>query len=143
MHNGLINSITRCRAIDDKGLFSLAKDIARVIVDDIDVESIQKIVIPPKGTKWGSLKTIENFLSLKISQEEARQITSPFVGVYELRHGDAHLPSSEIENAFSLVKINRCLPSVIQGYQMLFECVDNLYLIHSIIDKWDEVKTEK
>lgn len=139
----IINSINRFRAIDDKGLFSLAKDIARVIVDDVDVEALQKIVIPPKGIKWGSLKTIENFLTLEISQEMARQITSPFVGVYELRHGDAHLPSSEIEKAFKLIKIDRNLPSVIQGYQMLFECVDNLYLIHNIIDKWDEIKTEK
>lgn len=139
----IINSINRFRAIDDKGLFSLAKDIARVIVDDVNVEALQKIVIPPKGTKWGSLKTFENFLSLKISQVMARQITSPFVGVYELRHGDAHLPSSEIEKAFNLIKIDRNLPSVIQGYQMLFECVDNLYLIHNIIDKWDEIKTQK
>ena len=139
----IINSINRFRAIDDKGLFSLAKDIARVIVDDVDVEALQKIVIPPKGTKWGSLKTIENFFTLEISQEMARQITSPFVGVYELRHGDAHLPSSEIEKAFKLIKIDRNLPSVIQGYQMLFECVDNLYLIQNIIDKWDEIKTEK
>lgn len=141
--NDIINSISRFRAIDDRGLYSLAKDIARVIVDDIDVEALQKIAPPPKGTKWGSLKTIENFLALKISQEQARQITSPLVGVYELRHGDAHLPSSEIENAFNLIKIDRNIPCVIQGYQMLFECVDNLYLIHSIIDRWDEIETEK
>lgn len=141
--NDIINSINRFRAVDERGLFSLAKDIARIIADDIDVESLQKIASPPKGTKWGSLKTIENLLALKIPQESARQITSPLVGVYELRHGDAHLPSSEIENAFNLVKIDRSLPSVIQGYQMLFACVDNLHIILSIIDKWDEIKKEK
>lgn len=141
--NDIINSINRFRAVDEKGLFSLAKDIARIIADDIDVESLQKIATPPKGTKWGSIKTIENLLALKIPLEVARQITSPLVGVYELRHGDAHLPSSEIENAFNLIKIDRSLPSVIQGYQMLFACVDNLHVILSIIDKWDEIKTEK
>lgn len=139
--NDIINSINRFRAVDEKGLFSLAKDIARIIADDIDVESIQKIVTPPKGSKWGSLKTIENLLAIKISQEAARKILSPLVGVYELRHGDAHLPSREIENAFSLIKIDRSLPSVIQGFQMLFACVDNLYIILSIIDKWEEIKT--
>lgn len=139
----IINSINRFRAVDEKGLFSLAKDIARIIADDIDVESLQKIVTPPKGTKWGSIKTVENLLALKIPKEAARQITSPLVGVYELRHGDAHLPSSEIENAFTLINIDRGLPSVIQGYQMLFACVDNLYAILSIIDKWNEIKTEK
>ena len=114
-----------------------------LIADDIDIESLQKIAIPPKGTKWGSLKTIENLLALKIPRESARQITSPLVGVYELRHGDAHLPSSEIESAFNLIKIDRSLPSVIQGYQMLFACVDNLHIILGIIDNWDKIKVEK
>jgi hypothetical protein len=141
--NDIISSVNRFRAVDDNGLFSLAKDIARIITDDIDVESLQKITIPPKKTKWGSLKTIENLLALKIPKEEARLITSPLVGVYELRHGDAHLPSSEIENSFNLIKIDRSLPSVIQGYQMLFACVNNLHLILNIIDNWDEIKTEK
>ena len=141
--NDIINSIHRFRAIDDKGLFSLAKDIARIIVDDIDVEALQKIATPPKNTKWGSLKTVENLLSLKIPNEAARKITSPLVGVYELRHGDAHLPSSDIENSFTLVNIDRNLPSVIQGFQMIFECVDNLYVILRIIDKWNEIKIEK
>jgi len=136
--NSIINSINRFRAVDEKGLFSLAKDIARIIVDDIDVESLQKIAIPPKNTKWGSIKTIENLLSLKIPQEEARKILSAFVGVYELRHGDAHLPSSDIRNSFNLIEIDRNLPSVIQGYQMIFACVDNLHVILRIIEKWNE-----
>lgn len=138
--NTIINSINRFRAVDNKGLFSLAKDIARIIADDINVESLQKIVIPPKGTKWGSLKTIENLLTKKISKEKARQITSSLVGVYELRHGDAHLPSSDIENAFCLIKIDRSLPFVIQGYQMIFECVDNLHVILDIISNWDKIE---
>jgi len=141
--NDIINSINRFRAVDEKGLFSLAKDIARIIVDDIDVESLQKIAIPPKNTKWGSLKTIENLLALKMPQEEARKTLSPFVGVYELRHGDAHLPSSDIENSFNLIEIDRSLPSVIQGYQMIFACVDNLHIILRIIEKWNEIAKEK
>lgn len=138
--NNIINSINRFRAVDDKGLFSLAKDIARIIVDDIDVDGLQKIAKPPKGTKWGSIKTIENLLALKIPQEAARRITGPLVGIYELRLGDAHLPSNDIENSFDLINIDRNLPSVIQGYQMIFACVDNLHLILSIIDKWDEIQ---
>jgi hypothetical protein len=41
-------------------VFFLSKDIARVIIDDINTEGLQKIIIPPKNTRWGSLKTIEN-----------------------------------------------------------------------------------
>lgn len=135
--NEIIKSINRFRAIDERGLFSLAKDIARIIVDDIDIESIQKIAIPPKNTKWGSLKTIENLLAIKIPSEDAREILSPIVGVYELRHGDAHLPSSDIENSFGLIQIDRSLPYVTQGYQMIYTCVDNLHVILRIIEKWD------
>ncbi|NOZ46373.1 MAG: hypothetical protein GXO79_06285 [Chlorobi bacterium] len=138
--NEIINSINRFRAVDDKGLFSLAKDIARIIVDDIDIESLQKIATPPKKTKWGSLKTLENLLAIKIPKEEARKILSPFVGVYELRHGDAHLPSSEIENSFKLILIDRNKPSIIQGYQMIYACVENLHIILSIIEKWNKIK---
>lgn len=133
----IIKSINRFRAIDEKGLFSLAKDIARIIVDDIDIESVQKIAIPPKNTKWGSLKTIENLLAIKIHSGDARKILSPIVGVYELRHGDAHLPSSDIENSFDLIQIDRSLPYVTQGYQMIYACVDNLYVILRILEKWN------
>lgn len=133
----IIKSVNRFRAIDEKGLFSLAKDIARIIVDDIDIESVQKIAVPPKNIKWGSLKTIENLLAIKIHSEDARKILSPIVGVYELRHGDAHLPSSDIENSFGLIQINRSLPYVTQGYQMIYACVDNLYVILRILKKWD------
>lgn len=145
-HNSIsdiIKSINRFRAVDDKGLFSLAKDIARIIVDDINIESLQKIAMPPKKTKWGSLKTVENLLAIKIQQEVARKILSPFVGVYELRHGDAHLPSSEIENSFKLINIDRNQPSIIQGYQMIFACVNNLHVILSIIRKWNEIESVK
>ena len=138
--NDIIKSINRFRAVDEKGLFSLAKDIAKVIADDVDVESLQKIAVPPKNTKWGSLKTIENLLALKVPPETARQIMSPLFGVYELRHGDAHLPSSEIENAFTSIKIDRSLPSVVQGYQMLLECVESMRKILNIITKWDETQ---
>lgn len=139
----IITSIHRFRAIDTNGLYSLSKDLARIIVDDIDTESIQKIVAPPKKTKWGSLKSIENLLASKIPKEDARRIMSPFFGIYELRHGDAHLPSSEIEESFKLIEIDRNQSTVIQGYQMLFACVDNLHEILSILKNWKKLKTEK
>ena len=83
------------------------------------------------------MKTIENLLALKIPSENARKILSPIVGVYELRHGDAHLPSSDIENSFRLIQIDRSLPHVTQGYQMIYACVDNLYIILRILEKWN------
>ena len=139
----IVTSIHRFRAVDNNGLYSLSKDLARIIVDDIDTESIQKIVSPPKKTKWGSLKSIENLIASKISKENARSIMSPFVGIYELRHGDAHLPSGEIEDSFKLIQIDRNQPTVIQGYQMLFACVENLHIVLSIFKNWKKFKTEE
>lgn len=132
----ILPSINRFRATDNKGLFSLAKDIARVIIDDINTEEIQKIAIPPKGTKWGSIKSLENLLSIKIKEEYARKILSPIVGVYELRHGDAHLPSSNTIESFKLVGVDNNSPHVIQGFQMLYACVDHLHMILAVIKKW-------
>lgn len=132
----IILTINRFRATNENGLYSLAKDIARILADDINIEGLQKIAIPPKGTKWGSLKTIENLLALKISKDAAKEILRPLVGVYELRHGDAHLPGSDIEDAYKLIGIDRESPYVLQGYQMLYSCVDNLHKILWIIEKW-------
>lgn len=134
----IIPTINRLKAIDDNGIFSLAKDIARVLIDDINTEGLQKIVIPPKNTRWGSLKTIENLLALKIPKEEARMITSPFVGIYELRHGDAHLPGSSIFDSFDLIPVDRQLPPILQGHQILYICVDNLHIILNILQNWDD-----
>lgn len=138
----ILPSIHRFRAFNEKGLFSLAKDIARIIIDDINTEELQKIVIPQKGTKWGSLKTIENLLAQKIPKESARHILSPLVGIYELRHGDAHLPSSNIESSFKLINIDRTLPEIQQGYELLFACVNHLHLILNILQYYDSVTAE-
>jgi len=61
------------------------------------------------------------------------------VGVYKLRHADAHLPSSEIENAFKLIDLNREAPFVHQGHQMLLQVVSSLYGILETLKKWPSV----
>ncbi len=136
----ILETIHRFRAVDDKGLFSLAKDIARVIVDDIDVDAINKFAAPPSKGKLGSLKTVQNLLAIKIGAIEARKLLSPLVGVYELRHGDAHLPGSEIENSFKLIDIDRSKPTIIQGYQLIHMCVTHLHYIQQILMFWNVKK---
>ena len=44
---------------------------------------------------------------------------APLFGVYELRLGDAHLPSAEIEAAFIKVGVNRTALLVAQGQQLI------------------------
>ena len=135
----LLEKTHRFRAIDDSGLFALAKDIARLTADNLDTEKIQRIAPPPKNAQWGSLKSLENLLALKIDANQARLITGGLVGAYELRHADAHLPGKNVQEAFDLLHINRSLPTVIQGYQLIHTCVSSLYLIIDVLRRWYEL----
>jgi hypothetical protein len=126
----------RFRATDKEGLFSLAKDLARLTADSIDALEIQKLVSPPKGTKWGSLKSLENLLATRIDPSQARAVLGPLVGIYELRHADAHLASRESDEALNLVGVDQNAAYVIQGYQLLHACVSSIYAICQIIECW-------
>ena len=133
----ILASVHRFRAVDLSGLFSLAKDIARITADGIDAASIQRVAPPPKGEKWGSLKSLQNLLAKHTSAEEAREIVGPLVGAYELRHADAHLPNNVIDAAFDLVKVDRTQPFVIQGRELLHRCVVALYHYCPAISRTD------
>jgi hypothetical protein len=132
----LLKRVHRFRAVDEAGLLALAKDVVRLTADSLDGEVMQKIVPAPKNTKWGSLKSLENILASKIGPDRARSITSPLVGAYELRHADAHLPSSKINESFELMNVDRSAPTVFQAYQMLNSCVSSLFAVASVLEKW-------
>lgn len=58
----ILKKCHRFRSLDLSGLYALAKDLARVTADSIDSSNLQKIIAPPKDQKWGSLKSLENYL---------------------------------------------------------------------------------
>jgi len=122
----------RFRSIDLSGFLSLAKDLARLTADSIDATALQNVVKPPKETKWGSLKSLENVLAKYVEPERARSLLSPLVGIYELRLADAHLPSSELKESFELVNVDDCMPFVFQGYMLLHAYVSCLYGIAKV-----------
>ncbi len=130
---GLIASAHRFRATDQSGFFSLAKDLARLVADGIDAAAIQKVVLPPKGERWGSLKSLEKLVALKAGEEKARSLLGPLVGIYGLRHADAHLASRDIDEAFALARVDRAEPFVFQGYRLLHSCVSALYSILKVL----------
>ncbi len=125
----LLAKCHRFRAVDKAGLYALAKDVARVTADSFDSTAIQSVVSPPKGEKWGSLKSLEKLLATKTDPTKARTMLGSLVGVYELRHGDAHLPRSDIDDALSLAGVDRAQPYVHQGYQLLHSCVSSIWEI--------------
>lgn len=132
----LLVKIHRFRAIDQASFFALAKDLARLTADSLDAVAMQIIVPPPKGTKWGSLKSLENLLASKFDRELIRKVTAPLVGVYELRHADAHLPTSEINEAYRLIEVDTSFPFVHQGSMMLHKVVSSLYGIAEALKRW-------
>lgn len=133
----LIKKTHRFRAVDEAGLYSLAKDLARLTAESFDTSAIQSIAPPPAGKKLGSLKSLENLLAVKADEETARAILGPLVGVNELRHADAHLASNDIDEAYKLLGIDKSLPYVHQGCQLIESCVAAIY---SAIDVLKDLK---
>ncbi|MFS8036348.1 hypothetical protein ACI7BZ_05150 [Xanthobacter sp. AM11] len=129
----VLRSVHRFRATDDAGLLGLAKDIARLTADSIDTSELNKMVSPPKGEKWGSLKSLEKFLSKINPKLDSRKILSQLVGIYELRLGDAHLPSNEIENAFELARIDRTRPTIFQGAYLIMAAAWTLHRVSELV----------
>jgi hypothetical protein len=120
------------------GFFALAKDLARLTADSIDAAAIQNFVAPPKGERWGSLKSLEKLLAEKTGGQKARDLLTPLVGIYELRNADAHLAGSNIDDAFSMVCVDRSQPIVFQGFQLLDSCVSSLWAILEVLGEFPD-----
>jgi hypothetical protein len=131
----ILRKAHRFRAVDESGLFALAKDVARLTADSIDAAALQKIVAPPKGERWRSLKSLEKVLATKVGAPEARRMMGPLVGAFDLRHADAHLPSDDQKECFRLLGIDPSLPFPEQGRQLLHACVSALYEIAGALRK--------
>jgi hypothetical protein len=123
----------RFRALSPSGLYGLAKDLVRVVVEHIDTAGLYKIVVPPNDEKWGSLKSLEKVLGKQVGEERAHAALGPLHGIYNLRLADAHVASSELDEAYALAQVDRALPFVMQGRDLLITCVTSLYAIADIL----------
>jgi hypothetical protein len=133
--NEVLNHIHRFRSISEKGLFALAKDIARLTADSIDIVALHEITAPPKGEKWGSLKSLEKVLATVCTPEEARCALTPLVGAYQLRLADAHLPGNELAEAMKLAGIDGIASNLGQGRSLISNCADTAFKIASLLEK--------
>jgi hypothetical protein len=133
--NEVLNHIHRFRSISEKGLFALAKDIARLTADSIDVTALQEIVPPPKSEKWGSLKSLEKVLATVCTPEEARRALTPLVGTYQVRLADAHLPGGELADAMKLAGIDGIASTLDQGRTLISHCANTAMEITSLLAK--------
>ena len=116
----------RFRSLDRPGLLSLAKEVARLTADSIDAAAAQKVAPPPKDEKHASLKSLERALAAICGDALAHKAVGPLFAAYDLRLSDAHLPRSDLLNAFTLLGISEDDPHLTAGYKLLQATVSAL-----------------
>jgi hypothetical protein len=124
----VFKSCHRFKALSASGLYGLAKNLVRVVGEHIDTAALHQIVSPPHKENWGSLKSLEKVLAT-VTGEEAHAALGPLHGIYNLRLADAHVASKDLEEAYALARIDRTLPFVMQGRDLLITCVNSLHMI--------------
>jgi hypothetical protein len=129
----ILSRVHRFRALDEAGLLSLAKDLARLTADSLDLGALHQLVPAAKTEKLRTLKSLERLLATLTDAADARRIIEPLVGVYQLRLGDAHMPSAEIAGAFAVLGLDRNASSLQQGTQLLHATVSAIYRINEIL----------
>jgi len=122
-------SCHRFKALSASGLYGLAKELVRVVVEHIDTAALHKIVAPPKTEKWASLKSLEKVLATVIGEDKARAALGPLHGIYNLRLADAHIASKDLDEAYESARVDRALPFVMQGRDLLVTCLTSLHTI--------------
>lgn len=129
----ILSSIHRFRSLSRPSLLGLAKDVTRVTIDSLDVVELRRLSTVAAQKKLGSLKSLEQVLGRWLSTDSARKVMQPLVGVYELRHGDAHLPAKELEDSLALAGVDASTPFPRQGYTLLRNVVDAFFVIAKVI----------
>jgi hypothetical protein len=130
----IASSIHRYRALDESGFLALAKDIARLTADSIDSVQLQTLFTLAKGEKLGSLKSLERGLGTIVSSEQARSAMTVLVGVYDLRLGDAHLPSEKLREAFGLAGVSEEEPPLFRAAHLIHNVTAALFHIAKLIE---------
>ncbi len=131
----ILNNVHRFRALESGGPLALAKDLARLTADSINQETLRKITSSQDGDrKLGSLKHLEKVLAIRAMDEDAHRVMSPLFGIYELRLGDAHLPTSKIQEAFKLAEVDTSLIPIQQGAALILGAVRSLMTIAAIVE---------
>ena len=123
-----LDIISRFSAADDTSLLTLAKDIYRATVENLDQNALRSISDPANGN-LGSIKLIEKILEKYVNQKIARNCTQHLVALNELRIGDAHKTSSDLNEAYSLAGLDRTSNITRQAMQLIDGVGYTLWLI--------------
>src|SRR6185437_8283613 len=91
---------------------------------------LRKVLPAEDGDKrLGSLKHLEKALAARVDDDDARRIMSALFGIYELRLGDAHLPTRKIEDAYRLADVDTSLIPIQQGEALIYAAARSIATI--------------
>lgn len=132
----IIRQCHRFRALKENGILALAKDIARLTADSIDIGLLKtQVTLGPKEN-LGGLKLLERLLLQHSDKETAYRIMGPLHIAYGLRLGDAHLPSkADLKRAFIDLKAPLNAHPLIVGAVLLARVCGSLNSIGKIISE--------
>jgi hypothetical protein len=66
-------------------------------------------------------------------EARAHALLGPLHGIYNLRLADAHVASKDLHEEYTLARVDRTLPFVMQGRDLLVTCVNSLHAIAGFI----------
>lgn len=124
----LLAGIHRFRATTPSGLLQLAKDVIRVVTEDMDETAMNRVLGYPQPA-LKSLRAIEALLERTHRKEKVQAICTPLFGINKLRQADAHLPSRSLDESLAKAGIDQSLPPVLQGRDLLTACVTALWAL--------------
>lgn len=128
-----LKKISRFESKDQASLLRLAKEIVRVFTDRLNVKELRALSTHTNKDNLGSNKLLQDILSQKIGEENARRTFGPIVGAYDMRVGDAHPTSSKIGEALELVGID-CENSYLrQGQQLIANVGQSIWWIGKLM----------
>ncbi len=139
--NEIVRQCHRFRATSAPGLLALAKDLARLTVDAMDVKAMNRR-LGSSAPPLGSLKALERILSASFEAPKVQQICEPLFGIYELRLADAHLPRAELGPSLQKVGVDDAVPHVLQGRHLLDSCVTTLWALGQALANLAEKRAE-
>lgn len=125
--------IIRFNSQDTASLLRLAKDLVRFFSDRLNIKGLRTISSHSDKDKLGSNKLLQDIISQKIGIEKAKEVMGVIFGVYDMRLGDAHPTSSQIQESLKLAKIDSSLSYLKQGEQLILNYGQAIWQIGKIL----------
>jgi hypothetical protein len=112
MESKFLVNIHRFHSVDLQGACQLCKEIYRLVIERLNIALLKRLT-PTADDKLGSIKRLEKILDQY--GKNGKEIAKALVGIYELRHADAHLPSGDLRHALDLLGVEMQSNFIDQG----------------------------